>query len=85
MTSPKTYGLTHLAIAVNDVERTLKFYQQVFDMQTMYHKDGFIQLTTPGCKDIIVFEEKKISQLEIWEESHILASVLKNHLILMKL
>lgn len=59
MADCKTYGLTHLAIAVNDVERTMKFYQQVFDMQTMYHKDGFIQLTTPGCKDILVFEEKK--------------------------
>jgi catechol 2,3-dioxygenase-like lactoylglutathione lyase family enzyme len=59
MADSKTYGLTHLAIAVNDVERTLKFYQQVFDMQAMYHRDGFIQLTTPGCNDILVFEEKK--------------------------
>jgi len=59
MKDSKTYGLTHLAIAVNDVERTLKFYQQVFEMELMYHKDGFIQLTTPGCHDILVFEEKK--------------------------
>ena len=59
MKDPKTYGLTHLAIAVNDVERTLQFYQDVFDMQVMYHRQGFIQLTTPGCNDIIVFEERK--------------------------
>jgi catechol 2,3-dioxygenase-like lactoylglutathione lyase family enzyme len=59
MPEAKTYGLTHLAIAVNDIERTLKFYQQVFDMQTMYHENGFLQLTTPGCNDILVFEEKK--------------------------
>ena len=59
MTNSKTYGLTHLAIAVNDVKRTLIFYQKVFDMQTMYNQDGFIQLTTPGCNDILVFEEKK--------------------------
>ena len=59
MTNPKTYGLTHLAIAVADVERTLKFYQQVFDMQIMYHYNGFLQLTTPGCNDILVFEERK--------------------------
>jgi catechol 2,3-dioxygenase-like lactoylglutathione lyase family enzyme len=58
MTIPKTYGLTHLAIAVKDVERTKSFYQQVFDMQTMYHENGFIQLTTPGSNDILVFEEK---------------------------
>ena len=54
----KTYGLTHLAIAVRDVERTLEFYQAVFDMQVMYHRKGFLQLTTPGCNDIIVFEER---------------------------
>ena len=59
MADSKTYGLTHLAIAVEDVSRTLKFYQHVFDMQTMYHENGFIQLTTPGCNDILVFEEKK--------------------------
>ncbi len=59
MPESKTYGLTHLAIAVNDIERTLKFYSQVFDMQTMYHEKGFIQLTTPGSNDILVFEEKK--------------------------
>ena len=59
MINSKTYGLTHLAIAVHDVERTMKFYQHVFDMQMMYHENGFIQLTTPGCNDILVFEEKK--------------------------
>lgn len=59
MTNAKTYGLTHLAIAVEDVNRTMNFYQNVFDMQTMYHESGFIQLTTPGCNDILVFEEKK--------------------------
>lgn len=59
MINPKTYGLTHLAVAVSDVNRTLKFYQDVFDMQTMYHENNFIQLTTPGCNDILVFEEKK--------------------------
>ena len=59
MKDPKTYGLTHLAVAVNDVERTLQFYRDVFDMQVMYHRQGFVQLTTPGCNDIIVFEERK--------------------------
>lgn len=59
MATPKTYGLTHLAIAVKDVERTRRFYENVFDMQTMYFENGFLQLTTPGRKDIIVFEERK--------------------------
>ena len=59
MTNSKTYGLTHLAIAVSNANRTMKFYQSVFDMQIMYDENGFIQLTTPGCNDILLFEEKK--------------------------
>jgi catechol 2,3-dioxygenase-like lactoylglutathione lyase family enzyme len=63
MNQTTTYGLTHLAIAVRDIERTLRFYQDVFDMQVMYHEHGIIQLTTPGCHDIIVFEEKMENQV----------------------
>jgi catechol-2,3-dioxygenase len=53
----ETYGLTHLAIAVKDINRTLKFYQHMFDMKVMYHEAGMLQLTTPGTHDILVFEE----------------------------
>ncbi len=54
----KTYGLTHIAVSVKDIERTLRFYCSVFDMQIMYHEKDMIQLTTPGCHDILVFQEK---------------------------
>jgi predicted enzyme related to lactoylglutathione lyase len=57
--SSKTYGLTHIAIAVKDLERTSMFYQKVFDMEVMYKEGNFLQLTTPGNNDIIVFEKKK--------------------------
>jgi catechol 2,3-dioxygenase-like lactoylglutathione lyase family enzyme len=53
-----TYGLTHLAIAVRDIGRTLRFYQRVFDMQVMYHEKTMIQLTTPGTPDVLVFEQR---------------------------
>jgi catechol 2,3-dioxygenase-like lactoylglutathione lyase family enzyme len=53
-----TYGLTHLAIAVNDIEATLRFYQSIFDMQVMYHEDEMLQLATPGCHDILVFGKR---------------------------
>ncbi len=53
-----TYGLTHLSLAVKDINRTLKFYQKVFDMEVMYRKEDFLQLCTPGRNDILVFEEK---------------------------
>lgn len=58
MAEPKTYGLTHLAIAVRDVERTLGFYRAVFDVEVMYRQDSFLQVTTPGSHDIVVFEER---------------------------
>jgi len=54
---PLTYGLTHIAVKVNDLERTKRFYCEVFDMEVMYDEESFIQLTTPGCNDILVFEK----------------------------
>jgi len=55
----KTYGLTHIAISVKDLNRTLAFYQKVFDVKVMYHHEDFLQVNTPGCNDVIVFEKKK--------------------------
>jgi catechol 2,3-dioxygenase-like lactoylglutathione lyase family enzyme len=55
----KTYGLTHLALAVRDVDRASKFYRQVFGAVEVYKQDGFVQLQTPGSRDVLVFEEKK--------------------------
>jgi catechol 2,3-dioxygenase-like lactoylglutathione lyase family enzyme len=54
----KTYGLTHIALAVTDIKRSIKFYKKVFGAQEMYNSDGFAQVQTPGSHDIIVFEEK---------------------------
>ena len=51
-----TYGLTHLAVSVKDIERTMRFYTSVFDMEVMYHEKDMVQLTTPGCNDILVFQ-----------------------------
>ena len=59
MKKAKTYGLTHIAIAVKDLDQTLAFYQKVFEVKVMYHRDDFLQVTTPGANDIIVFEQKK--------------------------
>lgn len=56
----KTFGLTHLAIAVKDIGKTLDFYTRVFEMEVMYREDKMIQLTTPGNHDILVFEKKSM-------------------------
>ena len=59
MKTPATYGLTHIAVAVKDLQTTKAFYQQVFDMEVMYEEEDFIQLTTPGARDILVFEKAR--------------------------
>ena len=42
-TITKTYGLTHLAVLVKDLKRTVAFYQHVFGMEVMYDQgpDGY--------------------------------------------
>jgi catechol 2,3-dioxygenase-like lactoylglutathione lyase family enzyme len=52
----KTHGLTHIALTVHDVERSSRFYQKVFGVVETYHREGFIQVETPGSRDVIVFE-----------------------------
>jgi catechol 2,3-dioxygenase-like lactoylglutathione lyase family enzyme len=54
----KTYGLTHVAAAVKDVDRASTFYRQVFGTVEVYRQNGFVQLQTPGARDVLVFEEK---------------------------
>jgi catechol 2,3-dioxygenase-like lactoylglutathione lyase family enzyme len=58
---PLTFGLTHLALGVADVDRAFEFYRKVFGMVVVYRGDEFIQAQTPGARDVIVFEHAKKS------------------------
>jgi catechol 2,3-dioxygenase-like lactoylglutathione lyase family enzyme len=58
-----TFGLTHIALKVKDIERTLKFYQHIFNVAVTYRKQNFAQVSTPGSNDIIVFEKSKSSAI----------------------
>ena len=53
----KTHGLTHIALAVRDAQRSSRFYQQAFGMVETYRGDGWAQVETPGCHDVIVLTE----------------------------
>ena len=59
MIGSKTYGLTHLAIAVSNEERTIKFYQSVFNMQVMYNKMSLFNYPHRDVMIFLVFEEKQ--------------------------
>jgi catechol 2,3-dioxygenase-like lactoylglutathione lyase family enzyme len=54
----ETFGLTHIALAVADAERAFQFYREVFGMVAVHRENGFIQAQTPGCRDVLVLEEK---------------------------
>jgi catechol 2,3-dioxygenase-like lactoylglutathione lyase family enzyme len=55
----KTYGLTHVAVAVADLDRTEAFYGSVFGAVRVYRDTSFLQMQTPGARDVLVFERNK--------------------------
>ena len=40
----RTHGLTHIALAVRDAKRSLRFYQKVFGVVAVYQEAGFIEV-----------------------------------------
>jgi len=66
----KTFGLTHIALPVKDVKRSSAFYQKIFGVKEMYCYPDFIQVQTPGSKDIIVFEKQKKKTADKKKEFH---------------
>jgi len=54
----ETYGLTHIAMAVRDPQRSARFYQAVVGAQPVYQQQDFIQAQTPGSRDVLVFERR---------------------------
>jgi catechol 2,3-dioxygenase-like lactoylglutathione lyase family enzyme len=51
-----THGLTHIALAVADLDRSAAFYRRVFGMVEVFSEEGFIQLQTPESRDVMVLE-----------------------------
>jgi len=51
----ETEGLTHIHLRVQDIDRSLAFYQQVFGMQEVFRDGDLVFLNTPGSKDTITF------------------------------
>jgi catechol 2,3-dioxygenase-like lactoylglutathione lyase family enzyme len=56
-TMVKTYGLTHIAIAVRDLDRTQAFYSRILGAEVVYRDAAFLQMQTPGSRDVLVFEK----------------------------
>jgi catechol 2,3-dioxygenase-like lactoylglutathione lyase family enzyme len=59
----KTFGLTHLALGVRDVDHAFEFYSAVFGMVSVYRSEMFLQAQTPGTRDVLVFERSTRSDV----------------------
>src|SRR5258708_34324991 len=53
----QTYGLTHINLAVRDLGRSLRFYEQVFGLREYGRGDGLVHTQASGRHDIVTFAE----------------------------
>jgi len=58
-----TGGLTHIALAVADLDRASRFYREVFGAVEVYRQATLVQVQMPGTRDVIVFELRDPDQV----------------------
>ena len=58
----KTHGLSHVALAVADLDRTLAFYSSVFGVKEYFRSETTVQVLGPGQFDVLAFEKRPAAQ-----------------------
>ena len=53
---PVTFGLSHIAMKVSDLDRAVSFYESAFGAREYYRDDTSAQVLGPGPTDVIAFE-----------------------------
>ena len=66
----QTYGLTHLNLAVHDMPRALRFYEQVFGLREYGRGDGLVYTQALGRHDILKFVEDPTTAGEVGGIAH---------------
>ena len=54
----KTHGLSHVALAVVDLDRALAFYRTVFGVREYFRSETTVQVLGPGQFDVLAFEKR---------------------------
>lgn len=54
----KTHGLSHVALAVSDPDRSPAFYSSVFGVREYFRSESTIQVLGPGPFDVLAFEKR---------------------------
>ena len=58
----RTEGLTHLHLAVRDLDQSLRFYQSVFGMEELFREgEAMVFLRTPGAADTVTLRRSDSS------------------------
>ena len=57
----KTHGLTHLNLAVKDLDRAVQFYERLFGVREYYRDESSVQVLGPGPHDVIAFEKDAVN------------------------
>ena len=52
----ETFGISHIAMKVSDLDRAVRFYEQAFGAKQYFWAEHSAQVLGPGPTDVIAFE-----------------------------
>jgi catechol 2,3-dioxygenase-like lactoylglutathione lyase family enzyme len=55
----KTFGLTHTALPVADLDRSIAFYGKLLGAEVRYRSADSADIGTPGCHDVVTLQQSK--------------------------